>query len=102
MRWVVLLVALSSCKGEWITEVERAPFKVRQKVECEKPGICYTCDWDLAQGQYNCGVKVSLSCPGQKWVMYEVTPYEGYYENEPNEYLKKTRERRVQDLTECE
>lgn len=101
MRWLIL-VGLLSCKGDWVTEVEREPFLVKHKVECHKTDICHRCGWDLMSDEYKCGVKKSKRCPGTKWVLVEVTPYEGFYKNRPDEYLKLTRERQLHDLSECE
>jgi len=93
LKYLPILLLVLSCKGKFITEVTREPFQVKTTRSCTKCDICLGFDGSYS---FNC------LCTGTKKVIVEVTPYEGFYEKEPDVWVKKTRERVIRDVSECD
>ena len=102
MRWVLVALVVMSCRGPWVTVRTEDSYTEKRQVDCTKTSVCWECEWDMAVDHLDCGYERSFACRGRKWVLIEVQPVIGHYENRPDEYKKRLWERWIKDLTECE
>ena len=96
---VLVALALTSCKGDFIETKRGEPRFTQETKSCSYSGLCRKCK--RRNGKRRCGTSFHSNCSGKQEVQIRITPYKGYYEKEPNKILTKERREQTKKLTKC-